>query len=397
MPIAAQRIENLSESQTIAMSKRSRELQDKGLDIINLSLGEPDFPTPDFIKKAAKEAIDNNFTKYTPVAGFQDLREAISHKFKRDNNLTYNLNQIVASTGAKQTIANVVLSLVNPGDEVIVPAPYWVSYLELIKLAEGIPIIVAAGIENDFKITAAQLKKAISPRTRLMIYSSPCNPTGSIYSKSELEALADVIASKKDFYVISDEIYEHINFTGKHESLAQFSSIQDQVITVNGVSKGFSMTGWRLGYMGAPKWIADACDKMQGQITSGTCSITQKAVVAALNADPSCTQEMCRAFKQRRDLVLERLNQIPGLKCNVPEGAFYVFPDISSYFGTSFEKYQIQNASDFCLYILEEAHVAIVTGEAFGSPNCVRFSYATSNAVLEEAINRIELALKKLN
>ncbi len=397
MQKVSNRIANLSESQTIAMSKRSRELQQQGKDIINLSLGEPDFPTPDFINDAAKAAIDNNFTKYTPVSGYQDLREAISAKFKRDNNLDYGIDQIVTSTGAKQTIANVVLSLVNPGDEVIVPAPYWVSYIEIIKMAEGIPVIVDASIENDFKITPSQLQNAITSKTKLMIYSSPCNPTGSIYSKDELQVLAAVIASKKDFYVLSDEIYEHINFVGKHESLAQFSEVKDQVITVNGVSKGFSMTGWRLGYMGAPKWIAAACDKMQGQFTSGTCSITQKAVVAAMQADPSVTYEMRDAFHKRRDYVLERLNKIEGVKTNTPEGAFYVFPDVSAFFGKDYNGSIINNATDLSLYLLESAQVALVTGEAFGSPNCIRFSYATSLDVLEKAMDRLEKALNDSN
>lgn len=394
---ASNRIENLSESQTIAMSKRSRELQQQGKDIINLSLGEPDFPTPDFIKDAAKKAIDDNYTKYTPVSGYQDLREAISLKFKRDNGLDYGIDQIVCSTGAKQTIANAVLSLVNPGEEVIVPAPYWVSYIEIIKMAEGIPVIIEATLENDFKITPQQLRDAITPKTKMMIYSSPCNPTGSIYSKDELQALASVISTKKDFYVISDEIYEHINFVGKHESLAQFPEVYDQVITVNGVSKGFSMTGWRLGFMGAPKWIAAACDKMQGQFTSGTCSITQKAVVTAVKADPSVTHEMRTAFNERRDYVLSRLEKIEGVKTNTPEGAFYVFPDVSSFFGKSYQGKTIENATDLSMYILEEAQVALVTGQAFGNPNCIRFSYATSLEVLEKALDRLEKALNDLN
>lgn len=397
MQNVSNRIANLSESQTIAMSKRSRELQQQGIDIINLSLGEPDFPTPMFIKDAAKEAIDNNFTKYTPVSGYQDLRESISLKFKRDNGLDYEIDQIVTSTGAKQTLANVVLSLVNPGDEVIVPAPYWVSYIEIIKLAEGIPVIVEATIENDFKITAEQLKSAMTSKTKLMIYSSPCNPTGSIYNKDELQALAKVIVTKEDFYVISDEIYEHINFVGKHESLAQFPEVYNQVITVNGVSKGFSMTGWRLGFMGASKWIAAACDKMQGQFTSGTCSITQKAVIAAMQADPKLTHEMRDAFHKRRDYVLSRLQKIDDVKTNTPEGAFYVFPDISAFFGKSFDGKTIENATDLSLYILEKAQVALVTGEAFGSPNCIRFSYATSMDILDKAMNRLEKALNELN
>lgn len=392
----SQRINALSESQTIAMSKRSRELQSQGLDIVNLSLGEPDFATPDFIKDAAKRAIDDNFTKYTPVSGYLDLREVISRKFKRDNGLNYEVNQIVCSTGAKQSIANTVLSLVNPGDEVIIPAPFWVSYLEIVKMAEGVPVIIEAGIDTDFKITPEQLASHMTEKTKMMIFSSPCNPTGSIYSKAELKVLADVISTKKDFYVISDEIYEHINFVGQHESLAQFENVYDQTITINGVSKGFAMTGWRLGFIGAPQWIAAACEKMQGQFTSGTCSITQKAVVAALDADPKVTISMKDAFKERRDYVLKRLNAMPHVKVNIPEGAFYVFPDISHYFGSSHGGKAIKNASDLSMYLLESAHVAVVTGDAFGSPNCIRFSYATSMDLLEKACDRIENALLEL-
>lgn len=393
----ANRIENLSESQTIAMAKRSRELQAEGKDIISLSLGEPDFETPDFIKEAAKKAIDDNYTKYTPVSGYQDLREAISKKFKRDNGLDYSTNQIVASTGAKQSIANVVLSLINPGDEVILPAPYWVSYLEIIKMAEGVPVIINTDIESDFKITAQQLKGAISNKTKLMIYSSPCNPTGSIYSKKELEALANVIATKKDFYVIADEIYEHINFVGKHESLAQFSAIYDQVITINGVSKGFAMTGWRLGYIGAPEWIAKACDKIQGQFTSATCSITQRATIAAMNADPKELESMKDAFKERRNFLVDAFKKIDGMKVNKPEGAFYLFPNVKHFFGKQSTTGTIKDATDLCLYLLEEAEVALVTGDAFGSPECIRISYATSMEVLKEAVKRIKKALNKLN
>ncbi|MEQ8624601.1 MAG: pyridoxal phosphate-dependent aminotransferase [Vicingaceae bacterium] len=397
MSEVSQRINNLSESQTIAMAQRSRELKAAGKDIISLSLGEPDFPTPDFIKEAAKKAIDENYTSYTPVSGYQELREAISKKFKRDNGLDYSIKQIVVSTGAKQSLANVILSLVNPGDEVIVPAPYWVSYLELIKLAEGVPVLIESTIDNDFKITAEQLKQAITPKTKLMIYSSPCNPTGSIYSKAELEALAEVISSKKDFYVISDEIYEHINFIGKHESLAQFSSIYDQVITVNGLSKGFAMTGWRLGYIGAPEWIAKACDKMQGQVTSGTCSITQRAAIAALEANPQeVTKEMCAAFKERKKLVVGRLKEIEGIKINDPKGAFYVFPNVEAFFGKKYGNKTIENATDLSMYILEKAEVALVTGDAFGSPSCIRISYATSTKVLTEALDRISAALNEL-
>ncbi len=393
----SERINQLSESQTIAMATRSRELQAEGKNIISLSLGEPDFHTPDRIKNTAKQAIDDNYTSYTPVSGYLELRQAISKKFKRDNNLDYSPNQIVASTGAKQSIANVVLSLVNPGDEVILPAPYWVSYVEIIKMAEGIPVFVEASIESDFKITADQLGAAMTDKTKMMIYSSPCNPTGSIYSKAELEALAKVIATKKDFYVIADEIYEHINFAGKHESLAQFNEIYDQVITINGVSKGFAMTGWRLGYIGAPEWIAKACDKIQGQFTSATCSITQRAVIEAMEMDPSETYHMRDAFKERRDYVIGRLQKMDGVLINQPEGAFYAFPNIAQLFGKKHSKGAINTATDLCMYLLETAEVALVTGEAFGSPECIRISYATSLKVLEDAMNRIENALNQLN
>lgn len=396
MGTVSNRIQNLSESQTIAMAKRSRELRAEGKDIISLSLGEPDFPTPTFIKDAAKKAIDENYSNYTPVSGYLDLREAISNKFKRDNNLNYAANQIVTSTGAKQSIANVMLSLVNPGDEVILPAPYWVSYLELIKLAEGVPVIINTTIENDFKITPDQLREAITDKTKLMIYSSPCNPTGSIYSKEELAGLAKVIATKKDFYVISDEIYEHINFVGKHESLAQFSEIYDQVITINGVSKGFAMTGWRLGYIGAPEWIAKACDKMQGQVTSGTCSITQRAVIAAMQADPEVTLEMRDAFQARKQMVVGRLKSMEGIQINDPNGAFYVFPNVSALFGREFKGKKINNATDFSMFLLENAEVAVVTGDAFGSPGCIRISYATSIESLTKAMDRIENAINQL-
>ncbi|MFT6166853.1 MAG: aspartate aminotransferase [Vicingaceae bacterium] len=397
MKNVSERINRLSESQTIAMATRSRELQAEGKDIISLSLGEPDFHTPDRIKDAAKKAIDDNYTAYTPVSGYLELRQAISKKFKRDNNLDYSPNQIVASTGAKQSIANVVLSIVNPGDEVILPAPYWVSYVEIIKMAEGIPVFVEATIESDFKITAEQLSAAMTDKTKMMIYSSPCNPTGSIYGKAELESLAKVIATKKDFYVIADEIYEHINFSGKHESLAQFSEIYDQVITINGVSKGFAMTGWRLGYIGAPEWIAKACDKIQGQFTSATCSITQRAVIEAMEMDPSETYHMRDAFKERRDYVISRLQKMDGVLINDPEGAFYAFPNIEQLFGKKHSKGTINTATDLCLYLLEVAEVALVTGEAFGSPECIRISYATSLDVLKEAMDRIENALNQLN
>lgn len=397
MSQVADRINHLSESQTLAMARRSRELQQAGVDIISLSLGEPDFDTPDFVKVAANKAIADNFSHYTPVNGFQDLREAISTKFKRDNNLVYTPEEIVVSTGAKQSIANVMLSLVNPGDEVIVPAPYWVSYIEIIKMAEGIPVIIEAGIDNDFKVTADQIEKAITAKTKLMIFSTPCNPTGSVYSKNELAAIAKVMERHADFYVICDEIYEHINFVGHHESLAQFDAIKNQVITINGVSKGFAMTGWRIGYIGAPKWIADACTKIQGQVTSGTCSIAQKAAKAAVSESPAVLSDMIKAFQKRRDLVLDLLNEIPGMKTNIPEGAFYVFPDISSFFGKSYNGKEIKNANDLSLFLLDEAKVALVTGEAFGDPNCIRISYAASEKVLEEAMKRIKEALSKIS
>ncbi|NBG66816.1 pyridoxal phosphate-dependent aminotransferase [Acidiluteibacter ferrifornacis] len=396
MSQVADRINHLSESQTLAMARRSRELQQAGIDIISLSLGEPDFDTPDFVKKAANEAIANNFTHYTPVNGYLEVRQAVSEKFKRDNNLNYSPDEIVISTGAKQSITNVMLSIVNPGDEVIVPAPYWVSYIEIIKMAEGIPVIIEAGIEQDFKVSAEQIEAAITPKTKMMIFSTPCNPTGSVYGQQELKEIAEVMKRNPNFLVISDEIYEHINFVNQHQSLAQFSEIKDQVITINGVSKGFAMTGWRIGYIGAPKWIADACTKIQGQVTSGTCSIAQKAAQAALLASPVVLKEMQTAFRNRRDLVLELLQKIPGVKTNTPEGAFYVFPDVSSFFGKSFNGRSIENANDLSLFLLDEAKVALVTGEAFGNPNCIRISYAASESVLTEALKRIQTALAKI-
>ncbi len=390
------RINSLEESATIAMSQKSREMKAKGIDVISLSLGEPDFNIPEFIKESAKKAIDDNYSKYMPVPGYQDLREAIVKKLKRDNGLDYTPSQIVVSTGAKQCIANIVLSLINPGDEVIIPAPFWVTYIEIVKMAGGVPVVIKTDINNDFKITADQLKDAITPKSKLMIYSTPCNPSGSFYSKEELESLSKVIAEKEDFFVISDEIYELINFAGKHESLAQFENVKEQVITVNGVSKAFAMTGWRLGYMAAPQFIASACSKMQGQFTSGTCAISQRATITALEADPSVIDEMKQAYLSRRDLVLGKLNEIEGIKTNVPEGAFYIFPDVSAFFGKSVDGKVIQNASDLSMYLLEDAHVALVTGEAFGDENCVRISYAASEEQLIEACARIKEALSKL-
>ena len=392
----ADRVLAMEESATIAMSKKSRVLKSEGKDVISLSLGEPDFYTPDFINTAAIQAIKNNYSKYTPVSGYEDLREAIAKKFQRDNGLNYQKENIVVSTGAKQSIINVVMTIVNNGDEVIIPAPFWVSYIEMVKVIEGVPVIVSADIESDFKISPAQLEAAITPKTKLMIFSSPCNPTGSVYNKEELAGLAKVIAKYPQMVVICDEIYEHIRFEGKHESLAQFPEVFDQVVTVNGVSKAWAMTGWRLGYIGASKHIAKACDKVQGQFTSATCSITQRAAIAALEADPEVLTDMVKAFKNRRDLVLRILNEIPGVKTNLPKGAFYVFPDISSFFGKSAGNFKINDATDLCMYLLEEALVAVVTGEAFGDNNCIRFSYATSEHILTEALNRIKAALAKL-
>jgi aspartate aminotransferase len=397
MTFLAERINRLSESQTIQMAKLSRELKAKGEDIIDLSLGEPDFPTPQFIIDAAKVAMDEGYTKYTPVAGFLELRQAISAKFKRDNNLDYSPEQIVVSTGAKHAIINVVLSLVNPGEEVIIPTPYWVSYSEMVRLAQGNVVFVKSTIDTDFKITAAQLEAAITPNTKLLMFSSPCNPTGSFYTKDELKAFADVLVKYPKVHVISDEIYEHINFEGKHESIAQFAEIKNQVITVNGVSKGFSMTGWRIGYIGASLTIAKACDKMQSQFTSGTNSIAQRATIAALNGNLAPTYEMVKAFKKRRDLVLGLLKEIPLIKTNTPPGAFYVFPDVSAYFGKSFNGDIIKDADDLCMYLIHEAKVSIVTGRAFGDEHCVRFSYATSEDILTKAMQRIKEALAKLN
>jgi aspartate aminotransferase len=393
----SKRLMEMEESATIAMSRKSRELKAEGKDIISLSLGEPDFFTPQFIKDAAQVAMDKNFTMYTPVEGYDDLRESISLKFKRDNGLTYAKDQIVVSTGAKQSIANVVLSLIGPGDEVIIPAPYWVSYLEIVKVAEGKSVVVHAGIDNDFKVTAAELEAAITPKTKLIIFSTPCNPTGSVYSKEELQAWATVLKKYPNVVVISDEIYEHINFTGKHESLAQFPEIYNQVVTINGVSKAWAMTGWRLGYIGAPKEIANACNKIQGQFTSGTCSITQKAAIAAMNADPSVLKDMISAFHRRRDLVIAALNTIKGVKTNLPEGAFYVFPDISYFIGKSYNGTTIKTAEDLAMFLLSDALVALVSGEAFGDSNCLRISYAASEETLTEAMKRIKLSLEKLS
>ncbi|MDR1645283.1 MAG: pyridoxal phosphate-dependent aminotransferase [Tannerellaceae bacterium] len=396
MTHVSDRIAQLSPSETLAMSQKSAELKAQGIDVINLSVGEPDFFTPDHIKEAAHKAIDNNFSFYSPVPGYADLREAIAGKLKRENALDYTLNQIVVSNGAKQAVCNVLLSILNPGDEVIVPAPYWVSYVEMVKLAEGVNIIVSAGIDQDFKITPDQLEAAITPRTRALILCSPSNPTGSVYSRLELEKLADVIARHPDIMVLSDEIYEHINYVGDHQSIAQFEAIRDRVVVINGVSKAYAMTGWRIGFIAAPLWLAKACNTLQGQYTSGAGSIAQKASVAAFSGNQACVREMRDAFLRRRDLVVKLCKEIPDLKINVPQGAFYLFPEVDAYFGRSAGHYTINDAAGLAMYLLETAHVATVGGAAFGAPQCLRLSYATSDANLVEAISRIRQALSAL-
>jgi len=390
----SERVLNMATSATLAMAAKTRELKEEGKDIIGLSLGEPDFNTPDYIKDAAKQAIDDNFNSYTPVDGYVELKDAIITKFKRDNHLTYTRPQIVVSTGAKQSLANIAAVLINKGDEVILPCPYWVSYSDIVKLNEGVPVEVETSIESDFKLTPEQLRAALTPKTKMIWYSSPCNPSGSVYNKAELRALADVLQDFPDVIVVSDEIYEHINYLGSgHESMAQFEDMFDRTVTVNGVSKAFSMTGWRIGYIGAPDQIARACNKMQGQITSGANCIAQRAVITALNESPSRIQFMVDEFKERRDLILNLLNDIEGFKNNVPEGAFYVFPDISYFFGKTIKGETINNATDFSLFLLEHALVATVTGEAFGNPNCIRLSYAASKDQITEAIKRIKAAV----
>jgi aspartate aminotransferase len=390
----SERVQKMEISATLAMAAKARELKNEGKDIIGLSLGEPDFTIPEFIKESAKQAIDENYNSYSPVDGYADLKQAIALKFKRDNGLTYGLDQIVVSTGAKQSLYNVAMAIINPGDEVILPAPYWVSYRDIVKLADGVPVEVKTTIDADFKMTPEQLRAAITDKTRMLWFSSPCNPSGSFYHQSELEALAEVLQDHPNIIVVSDEIYEHINFSKEpHASIASIPSLYDRVVTVNGVSKAFAMTGWRIGYIGAPAWIAKACNKLQGQVTSGANAIAQRAVITALEAPVSKIDYMIEAFHHRRDLVLKLLGSIPGFKLNVPEGAFYVFPDISEYFGKTLRGKTINNASDFSLYLLEEAGVATVTGEAFGDSNCIRISYAASEDSLKEAIHRISEAL----
>jgi len=387
------RINNLAVSQTLAMAALARELKAQGKDIISLSLGEPDFNTPEFIKEAAKKAIEENYSTYTPVEGYLELKEAICKKFKRDNNLDYKPSQIVVSTGAKQSLYNIAQVMLNEGDEVILPAPYWVSYYEIIKLSGGVPIEVPTSVESDFKITPEQLEAVITPKTKMIWYSSPCNPSGSVYSREELEALSKVILKHENIYVVSDEIYEHINFSGTFCSIGSIPGMLERTITVNGVAKAFAMTGWRIGYIGAPEFIAKACTKIQGQVTSGANSIAQRATIAAVEADPKVLNYMVEAFHKRRDLVVDLIKEIPGLKINIPEGAFYVFPDVSSFFGKTLRGQLISNATDFSMYLLAEANVATVTGEAFGNPNCIRFSYATSEDLLVEAMKRIKEVL----
>jgi aspartate aminotransferase len=387
------KINNLSTSQTLAMAALARELKAQGKDIISLSLGEPDFNTPDFIKEAAKKAIDENYSTYTPVEGYLELKEAICKKFKRDNDLEYKPSQIVVSTGAKQSLYNIAQVMLNDGDEVILPAPYWVSYYEIIKLSGGVPVEVPTSVESDFKMTPEQLEAAITPKTKMMWFSSPCNPSGSVYNREELTALAKVLEKYPNVYIVSDEIYEHINFSGTFCSIGSIPGMLERTITVNGVAKAFAMTGWRIGYIGAPEFIAKACTKIQGQVTSGANSIAQRATITAVEADPSVLNEMVTAFKNRRDLVVGLVKAIPGFKLNVPEGAFYVFPDISYYFGKTIKGTLINNATDFSMFLLAEANVATVTGDAFGNPNCIRFSYATSENLLTEAMKRIKEAV----
>lgn len=391
--VLSERINNLAVSQTLAMAALARELKAQGKDVISLSLGEPDFNTPDFIKEAAKKAIDENWSAYTPVDGYAELKEAICKKFKRDNNLNYTPNQIVVSTGAKQSLYNIAQVMLNDGDEVILPAPFWVSYFEIIKLSGGVPVEVPTSVESDFKITPAQLEKAITPKTKMMWFSSPCNPSGSVYTKVELEALAEVLKKHPNVYVVSDEIYEHITYSGKNSSIGSIPGMENNTITVNGVAKAFAMTGWRIGYIGAPEFIAKACTKIQGQVTSGANSIAQRATIAAVEADPSSIKYMVDAFKNRREIVYNLLSEIPGFKLAMPEGAFYFFPDVSEYFGKTLRGKEINNATDFAMYILAEANVATVTGDAFGNPNCIRLSYATSEEQLREAIKRMKEAL----
>ena len=390
------RLNRLAPSATLAMSQKSSEMKAQGIDVINMSVGEPDFNTPENIKEAAKKAIDDNFSRYSPVPGYPDLRKAIVAKLKNENGLDYTINEVIVGTGGKQGICNVILALVNPGDEVIIPAPYWVSYPQMAKLAGGVPVIVNAGFDQDFKMTPEQLEAAITPKTKMLILCSPSNPTGSVYSKEELAALADVLRKHPDVFVLADEIYEHINYIGKHHSIAQEPGLKEQVIIANGVSKAYAMTGWRIGFLAGPEWIIKGCNKLQGQYTSGTCSVSQKAAEAAYTLDQSAVEEMRQAFERRRDLIVKLAKEVPGLEVNIPQGAFYLFPKCNSYFGKSNGNKTINNSTDFAMYLLEEAHVATVGGDAFGDPDCFRMSYATSDENIKEAIRRIKEALSKL-
>lgn len=390
------RLNRLAPSQTLAMSQKSGEMKAHGIDVINMSVGEPDFNTPDHIKEAAKKAVDENFSRYSPVPGYMDLRKAIVAKLKNENNLEYTTSEILVSSGAKQSVCNTVMALVNDGEEVIIPAPYWVSYPQMVKLAGGTPVIVNAGFEQNFKMTPEQLEAAITPKTRMLILCSPSNPTGSVYTKDELEALAEVIKRHDDLFVLADEIYEHINYVGKHESIAQFPGMKERTIIVNGVSKAYAMTGWRIGFIAAPEWIVKGCNKLQGQYTSGPCSVSQKAAEAAYTTSQECVETMRKAFERRRDLIVKLAKEIPGLEVNCPQGAFYLFPKCSGFYGKSYEGKTINNSTDLAMFLLEEGHVATVGGDAFGDPECFRMSYATSDDNIREAMRRIKETLAKL-
>lgn len=390
------RLNRLAPSQTLAMSQKSGEMKAQGIDVINMSVGEPDFNTPDHIKEAAKKAIDDNFSRYSPVPGYMDLRKAIVAKLKNENHLDYTTSEILVSNGAKQSVCNTVMALVNDGEEVIIPAPYWVSYPQMVKLAGGTPVIVNAGFEQEFKMTPEQLEAAITPKTRMLILCSPSNPTGSVYTKDELAALAEVIKRHEGMYVLADEIYEHINYVGKHESIAQFPGMKERTIIVNGVSKAYAMTGWRIGFIAAPEWIVNGCNKLQGQYTSGPCSVSQKAAEAAYTTSQECVETMRKAFERRRDLIVSLAKEIPGLEVNCPQGAFYLFPKCSGFYGKSYEGKTISNSTDLAMFLLEEGHVATVGGNAFGDPDCFRMSYATSDDNIREAMRRIKETLAKL-
>lgn len=396
MSYLSQRILNMAASQTVAMNQKTQELQAKGIDVINMSVGQPDFPTPDHIKQAGKDAIDHNFTYYSPVEGYKELLEAVSQKMKRENGLTYAPDQIVISNGAKHALANVLLCLLDEGDEAIIPAPYWVSYVEQVKIAGAKNVVINGSMENKFKVTPSQIEQAITPKTKVLMLCSPSNPTGAFYSKKELKDIVDVVKPHENIFVVTDEIYEYINFVGPHQSIAQFEELKERVVVINGVSKGFAMTGWRIGYMCGPQWLANACKKLQGQITTGPSSISQQAAIAALNGDKIFSQDMQKAFLRRRNLVMKKLDEIPGISYVVPEAAFYIFPNVSFYFGKQTEGIQINNSKDLCMYLLEHAHVGTVPGEAFGDPNCIRISYANADDQLEKGLFKIKQALEKL-